>query len=50
MQGSIWRIARRAVIMDGNINQPGPDSDDQGTFKTLTLRGARGPGDPADRC
>ncbi|RMF12256.1 MAG: nuclear transport factor 2 family protein [Alphaproteobacteria bacterium] len=42
----VWRIARRTVIMDWNINQPSSALFKDGMFKTLNIRGTRGRADP----
>jgi hypothetical protein len=41
-----WRIAKRIVIMDWNINQPGSEITNEGMFKTLEIRGRRDRSDP----
>ena len=41
-----WRIAERTAVMDWNQNGLSSAIWDQGIFKQLTTRGARGPGDP----
>jgi len=45
-RGGIWRIAKRTVIMDWNINQPSTEILTQGMFKTLEIRGRRDRSDP----
>jgi hypothetical protein len=45
----IWRIARRTVVMDWNLNQPSTELRDEGMFKTLTTIGRRDREDPAYR-
>jgi len=40
-RGGIWRIAKRTVVMDWNINQPGSELLTEGMFKTLQIRGRR---------
>lgn len=42
----IWRIARRTVIMDWNINQPNSAIFDEGLFKTIQIHGSRDRSDP----
>jgi ketosteroid isomerase-like protein len=41
-----WKIAHRQVVMDWNHNEISTAIWDEGIFKTLTLRGQRGGGDP----
>ena len=45
-RGGIWRIAKRTVVMDWNINQPSSALYTEGMFKTLQIQGSRGPSDP----
>ena len=45
-RGREWKIAHRQVVMDWNQNEPSTAIWDEGMFKTLTLRGTRGPEDP----
>jgi ketosteroid isomerase-like protein len=45
-RGRQWKIAHRQVVMDWNHNEISSAIWDEGMFKTLTLRGERGPGDP----
>jgi hypothetical protein len=45
-RGGIWRIAKRTVIMDWNLNQPATEILNQGMFKTLEIRGRRDRSDP----
>ena len=42
----IWRIAKRTVIMDWNLNQPSTEIRDDGLFKTLQIVGRRDRLDP----
>jgi len=42
----VWRIAKRTVIMDWNINQPSTEIRSEGMFKTLKIVGHRGRHDP----
>ncbi|MCG8443112.1 MAG: nuclear transport factor 2 family protein, partial [Caulobacterales bacterium] len=44
-RGKEWKIAHRQVVMDWNQNEISTAIWDEGMFKTLTLRGARGPAD-----
>jgi SnoaL-like domain len=48
-RGGIWRIAKRTVVMDWNLNQPATEIRHEGLFKTLDILGRRGRGDPAYR-
>jgi ketosteroid isomerase-like protein len=41
-----WRIAKRTVIMDWNLNQPSTEIRDDGLFKTLQIMGRRDRSDP----
>jgi hypothetical protein len=45
-RGGIWRIAKRTVVMDWNLNQPTSDIRNEGMMKTLDIIGSRGRGDP----
>ncbi len=45
-RGREWKIAHRQVVMDWNHNEISTAIWDEGMFKTLTLRGERGPRDP----
>jgi hypothetical protein len=45
-RGGIWRIAKRTVIMDWNLNQPSTEIRDDGLFKTLQIVGRRDRLDP----
>jgi ketosteroid isomerase-like protein len=45
-RGREWKIAHRQVVMDWNHNEISSAIWDEGMFKTLTLRGVRGPLDP----
>ncbi len=45
-RGGEWKIAHRQVVMDWNHNEISSAIWDEGMFKSLTLRGERGPGDP----
>ncbi len=45
-RGKEWKIAHRQVVMDWNHNELSSAIFDEGMFKTLTLRGSRGPADP----
>jgi hypothetical protein len=42
----IWRIAKRTVIMDWNLNQPSTEIRNDGLFKTLQIVGRRDRQDP----
>ena len=42
----IWRIAKRTVIMDWNLNQPSSEIRDQGLVRTLQITGSRNRHDP----
>ncbi len=42
----IWRIAKRTVVMDWNLNQPTTSLWDEGMFAVLKLVGSRDRGDP----
>jgi hypothetical protein len=42
----IWRIARRTVVMDWNLNQPSTELRAEGMFKTLSTIGRRDREDP----
>lgn len=41
-----WRIAKRTVVMDWNLNQPNRSIWDEGMFKVLNVRGVRDRTDP----
>lgn len=45
-RGREWKIAHRQVVMDWNQNEISSAILDEGMFRTLALRGARGPVDP----
>lgn len=45
-RGGIWRIAKRTVIMDWNLNQPSTELRTEGMFKTLQITGRRDRQDP----
>lgn len=45
-RGREWKIAHRQVVMDWNHNEISTAIWDEGMFRTLTLRGERGDGDP----
>ncbi len=45
-RGGIWRIARRTVVMDWNLNQPSTELRADGMFKTLSTIGRRDREDP----
>ena len=45
-RNGIWRIAKRTVILDWNINQPGTSIWDEGMFAVLKTIGCRGRQDP----
>ena len=45
-RGGIWRIAKRTVVMDWNINQPSSELRTEGMFKTLQITGRRDREDP----
>lgn len=45
-RGGIWRIAKRTVVMDWNLNQPNSDIRTEGMFKTLQITGRRDRQDP----
>jgi len=45
-RGGIWRIAKRTVIMDWNLNQPSTELREDGMFKTLQIVGRRDRQDP----
>jgi hypothetical protein len=42
----VWRIAKRTVIMDWNLNQPSTDIFAEGMFKSLAVHGRRDRSDP----
>lgn len=42
----VWRIAKRTVIMDWNLNQPSTEIRNEGLFKTLQITGRRDRQDP----
>lgn len=45
-RGGLWRIAKRTVIMDWNLNQPSSDIRTEGMFRTLRITGRRDRQDP----
>ena len=45
-RNGIWRIQKRVVVMDWNMNQPTSEILSQGMFKTLAIRGKRDRSDP----
>jgi SnoaL-like domain len=45
-RNGIWRIAKRTVVMDWNLNQPSTEIRHDGMFKTLTTLGRRDRLDP----
>lgn len=45
-RGGEWKIAHRQVVMDWNQNEISSAILDEGMFRTLDLRGVRGPSDP----
>jgi hypothetical protein len=45
-RGGVWRIAKRTVIMDWNLNQPSSEIRTEGMFRTLQIVGSRGGSDP----
>ncbi len=46
-RGDTWRIAKRTVVMDWNLNQPATEIIKEGMFKTLDIHGRRDRRDPA---
>jgi hypothetical protein len=44
-----WKIARRTVIMDWNINQPSSEIFSEGMYKSMAIIGQRGQADPIYR-
>ena len=48
-RGREWKIAHRQAVMDWNHNEISSAIWEEGMFRTLTLRGARGPQDVALR-
>lgn len=46
-RGGIWRIAKRTVVMDWNVNQPTSSLWDEGMFAVLKTYGTRDRGDPS---
>lgn len=45
-RNGIWRIAKRTVVMDWNLNQPSTEIRSEGMFKTLQIIGSRDRNDP----
>ena len=45
-RNDVWRIAKRTVVMDWNINQPNRSIWDEGMFKVLKTLGTRDGTDP----
>jgi hypothetical protein len=45
-RNGIWRIAKRTVVMDWNLNQPSTELRSEGMFKTLQIIGSRDRNDP----
>jgi hypothetical protein len=45
-RGGEWRIAKRTVVMDWNINQPTSSIWNEGMFASLQLLGSRDRSDP----
>lgn len=45
-RNGIWRIAKRTVVMDWNLNQPSTELRDEGMFRTLQTIGRRDRQDP----
>ena len=42
----VWRIAKRVVVMDWNLNQPSTEIRSEGMFRTLQIIGRRDRQDP----
>ncbi|MFO0449299.1 MAG: nuclear transport factor 2 family protein [Pseudomonadota bacterium] len=45
-RGGVWRIAKRTVVMDWNLNQPTSSLWDEGMFAVLKTYGTRDRSDP----
>jgi membrane carboxypeptidase/penicillin-binding protein len=45
-RNGVWRIAKRTVVMDWNLNQPSTEIRSDGMFKTLQIIGQRNHSDP----
>ena len=45
-RGGVWRIAKRVVVMDWNLNQPSTEIRSEGMFRTLQIIGRRDRQDP----
>lgn len=48
-RGGVWRIAKRVVVMDWNLNQPSTEIRSEGMFRTLQVNGSRDRQDPIYR-
>ena len=45
-RNGVWRIAKRVVVMDWNLNQPSTEIRNEGMFRTLQIIGRRDRQDP----